>query len=212
MGRGKLEMKRIENKRSRQVTFSKRKNGILKKAYELSVLCDAEVATIIISPSGRFYEFATDGMERIIARYRNEVGLPRSTHQELRTVEVESWKSEIAELEKSINILETRLRHFTGEDISNLGVNELKQLERQLKIGMDRILSKKETDLQEENLLLQQRVRTEKLLIFYESGAWSLFSSKCWQRMQLKKVGVGEADRCWWSGGGDDVGRRRGGR
>ncbi|TXG54391.1 hypothetical protein EZV62_019647 [Acer yangbiense] len=129
-------------------------------------------------------------MERIIARYRNEVGLPHSTHEELRTVEVESWKSEIAELEKSINILETRLRHFSGEDISNLGVNELKQLERQLKIGMDRILSKKqdhviseeinllknrETDLQEENLRLQQRVRTEKLLIFYESGAWRCY-------------------------------------
>ncbi|KAK9108514.1 hypothetical protein Syun_024525 [Stephania yunnanensis] len=43
MGRGRVELKRIENKINRQVTFAKRRNGLLKKAYELSVLCDAEV-------------------------------------------------------------------------------------------------------------------------------------------------------------------------
>lgn len=59
MVRGKVEMKRIENATSRQVTFSKRRNGLLKKAYELSVLCDAEVAVIIFSQKGRLYEFAS---------------------------------------------------------------------------------------------------------------------------------------------------------
>ncbi|KAK1578441.1 hypothetical protein Q3G72_030289 [Acer saccharum] len=52
-------MKRIENTTSRQVTFSKRRNGLLKKAYELSVLCDAEVAVIIFSQKGRGYEFSS---------------------------------------------------------------------------------------------------------------------------------------------------------
>jgi hypothetical protein len=59
MVRGKTEMKRIENETSRQVTFSKRRNGLLKKALELSVLCDAEVAVVVFSPRGRLYEFAT---------------------------------------------------------------------------------------------------------------------------------------------------------
>ncbi|KAL3647406.1 MADS-box protein agl42 [Castilleja foliolosa] len=59
MVRGKVEMKRIENASSRQVTFSKRRNGLLKKAYELSVLCDAEVALIIFSQKGRLYEFSS---------------------------------------------------------------------------------------------------------------------------------------------------------
>ncbi|KAK1576363.1 hypothetical protein Q3G72_032068 [Acer saccharum] len=59
MVRGKIEMKRIENTTSRQVTFSKRRNGLLKKAYELSVLCDAEVAVIIFSQKGRVYEFSS---------------------------------------------------------------------------------------------------------------------------------------------------------
>ena len=53
MGRGRVELKRIENKINRQVTFSKRRNGLLKKAYELSVLCDAEVALIIFSSRGK---------------------------------------------------------------------------------------------------------------------------------------------------------------
>ncbi|RZR96805.1 hypothetical protein BHM03_00025869, partial [Ensete ventricosum] len=59
MVRGKTEMKRIENATSRQVTFSKRRSGLLKKAYELSVLCDVEVALIIFSSRGRLYEFSS---------------------------------------------------------------------------------------------------------------------------------------------------------
>lgn len=53
-------MKRIENAASRQVTFSKRRNGLLKKAYELSVLCDAEVAVLIFSQKGRLFEFSSN--------------------------------------------------------------------------------------------------------------------------------------------------------
>jgi hypothetical protein len=59
MVRGKTQMKRIENPTSRQVTFSKRRNGLLKKAFELSVLCDAEVALVVFSPRGKLYEFAS---------------------------------------------------------------------------------------------------------------------------------------------------------
>jgi hypothetical protein len=60
MGRGKVQLKRIENKINRQVTFSKRRNGLLKKAHEISVLCDAEVAVVVFSPKGKLYEYATD--------------------------------------------------------------------------------------------------------------------------------------------------------
>ncbi|RWW08798.1 hypothetical protein GW17_00027741 [Ensete ventricosum] len=59
MVRGKTEMKRIENKASRQVTFSKRRNGLLKKAFELSVLCDVEIGLIVFSPRGKLYEFSS---------------------------------------------------------------------------------------------------------------------------------------------------------
>nr|GEX30507.1 APETALA1 like protein [Tanacetum cinerariifolium] len=60
MGRGKVQLRRIENKINRQVTFSKRRGGLLKKAHEISVLCDAEVALIVFSNKGKLFEFSTD--------------------------------------------------------------------------------------------------------------------------------------------------------
>ena len=60
MGRGPVQLRRIENKINRQVTFSKRRNGLLKKAHEISVLCDAEVALIVFSSRGRLYEYANN--------------------------------------------------------------------------------------------------------------------------------------------------------
>ncbi|XP_060668747.1 agamous-like MADS-box protein AGL18 isoform X1 [Ziziphus jujuba] len=75
MGRGKIEIKKIENLNSRQVTFSKRRGGLIKKANELSVLCDAEVAVIIFSSTGKLYEFASNrfGFEhRMIGPRRSE--------------------------------------------------------------------------------------------------------------------------------------------
>uniref|UniRef100_A0ACD5UF43 Uncharacterized protein n=1 Tax=Avena sativa TaxID=4498 RepID=A0ACD5UF43_AVESA len=59
MGRGKVEVRPIENKTRQQVTFSKRRNGLLKKAYELSLLCDAEIALIVFSCRGRLFEFSS---------------------------------------------------------------------------------------------------------------------------------------------------------
>ncbi|RWV89487.1 hypothetical protein GW17_00048357 [Ensete ventricosum] len=59
MGRGKIVIRRIDNTTSRQVTFSKRRNGLLKKAKELAILCDAEVGLVIFSSTGRLYEFSS---------------------------------------------------------------------------------------------------------------------------------------------------------
>ncbi|XP_061371362.1 agamous-like MADS-box protein AGL104 [Gastrolobium bilobum] len=72
MGRVKLPIKKIENTTNRQVTFSKRRNGLIKKAYELSVLCDVDVALIMFSPSGRASLFSgTRSIEEILERYIN---------------------------------------------------------------------------------------------------------------------------------------------
>jgi MADS-box transcription factor len=59
MGRGKIEIKRIENSSNRQVTFAKRRAGLLKKAREIGVLCDAEVGGVIFSSAGKLYDFWT---------------------------------------------------------------------------------------------------------------------------------------------------------
>uniref|UniRef100_A0AAU7LJE7 MADS30 n=1 Tax=Hippophae rhamnoides TaxID=193516 RepID=A0AAU7LJE7_9ROSA len=59
MVRGKIVIRRIDNSTSRQVTFSKRRNGLLKKAKELSILCDAEVGVMIFSITGKLYDYAS---------------------------------------------------------------------------------------------------------------------------------------------------------
>jgi hypothetical protein len=59
MVRRRIKIKRIENAATRQVTFSKRRGGLLKKAHDLSVLCDAQVAVIIFSSKGKLFEFAS---------------------------------------------------------------------------------------------------------------------------------------------------------
>ncbi|KAF5442434.1 hypothetical protein F2P56_035091 [Juglans regia] len=74
MGRVKLEIKRIENNTNRQVTFSKRRNGLIKKAYELSILCDIDIALIMFSPSGRLSHFS--GKRRIEDVFTRFINLP----------------------------------------------------------------------------------------------------------------------------------------
>ncbi|KAK6773162.1 hypothetical protein RDI58_028400 [Solanum bulbocastanum] len=69
MGRGKILIRRIDNSTSRQVTFSKRRNGLLKKAKELAILCDAEVGVIIFSSTSKLYDYANTSMKSVIERY-----------------------------------------------------------------------------------------------------------------------------------------------
>ncbi|KAK9995358.1 hypothetical protein SO802_020044 [Lithocarpus litseifolius] len=157
MGRGKVELKRIENPTSRQVTFSKRRNGLLKKAFELSILCDAEVALVIFSTSGKGYQFASHDMNRTIARYRSEVGLPQSIDQHSRPMEF--WRTETEELKRSVDILEARLSHSAGEDLSSLGMKELKQLERQTRTAVERVRSKKRRIISENINLMKRKQR-----------------------------------------------------
>ncbi|GLJ48461.1 hypothetical protein SUGI_1022980 [Cryptomeria japonica] len=79
MGRGKIEIKRIENPTSRQVTFSKRRGGLLKKAQELAILCDADIALIIFSSTGKLFEFASSSMKNILERYNKCPEGPQSS-------------------------------------------------------------------------------------------------------------------------------------
>lgn len=52
-----------------QVTFNKRKFGVMKKAYELSVLCDCEIALIIFSSSNKLYQYASTDMDKVLLKY-----------------------------------------------------------------------------------------------------------------------------------------------
>lgn len=68
-GRKKISMEYIEGKNKRSVTFSKRKKGIMKKAYELNVLTGTQILLLVASESGHVYTFATPKLKPIISNH-----------------------------------------------------------------------------------------------------------------------------------------------
>ncbi|KAM0931402.1 hypothetical protein ACQ4PT_000425 [Festuca glaucescens] len=76
--RGRVELRRIEDRTSRQVRFSKRRSGLFKKAFELSLLCDAEVALLVFSPAGKLYEYSSSSIEGTYDRYQQFSGVRRN--------------------------------------------------------------------------------------------------------------------------------------
>lgn len=68
-GRQKIEIKRLENKSNKQVTFSKRRSGLFKKAGELTVLCGANVAVIVFSPNNKVFCFGYPGLDSVLHSY-----------------------------------------------------------------------------------------------------------------------------------------------
>ncbi|XP_016898569.1 myocyte enhancer factor 2cb isoform X10 [Cynoglossus semilaevis] len=69
MGRKKIQITRIMDERNRQVTFTKRKFGLMKKAYELSVLCDCEIALIIFNSTNKLFQYASTDMDKALLKY-----------------------------------------------------------------------------------------------------------------------------------------------
>ncbi|XP_030442440.1 agamous-like MADS-box protein AP1 isoform X3 [Syzygium oleosum] len=173
MGRGRVQLKRIENKINRQVTFSKRRCGLLKKAHEISVLCDAEVALIVFSTKGKLFEYATDScMERILERYERY----SYAESQILTNDAQAngnWALEHAKLKARMEILQKNQKNLMGEELDSLSLKELQNLEHQLETALKHIrsrknqamhesiseLQRKDKALQEQNNLLAKKVK-----------------------------------------------------
>ncbi|XP_019462646.1 PREDICTED: floral homeotic protein AGAMOUS-like isoform X1 [Lupinus angustifolius] len=155
-GRGKIEIKRIENITNRQVTFCKRRNGLLKKAYELSVLCDAEVALIVFSSRGRLYEYANNSVKASIERYKKS-NSDSSSAGSTSEANAQFYQQEAAKLRVQISNLQNHNRQMMGEALSPMNAKELKSLETKLEKGISRIRSKKNELLFAEIEYMQKR-------------------------------------------------------
>ncbi|XP_060672561.1 agamous-like MADS-box protein MADS2 isoform X5 [Ziziphus jujuba] len=143
MGRGRVELKRIENKINRQVTFAKRRSGLLKKAYELSVLCDAEVALIIFSTRGKLYEFcSSSSMPKTLERYQKCNYGAVEINKPAKELEQSSYR-EYLKLKGRFESLQRTQRNLLGEDLGPLNSKELEQLERQLESSLKQVRSTK---------------------------------------------------------------------
>ncbi|XP_076958041.1 MADS-box transcription factor 23-like [Bidens hawaiensis] len=156
MGRsGKIAIRRIEDTSSRQVTFSKRRNGLLKKAKEISILCDAQVGVIIFSTTGKLSEFSTTSMNSVIQRYNRikEEGNQLMTSMS----EVKFWQMEATTLRQQLETLQETHRYVMGTEVSNMGVEDLQILENQLETSLQGIRLKKEEILIKEMQELTQK-------------------------------------------------------
>ncbi|XP_043713365.1 agamous-like MADS-box protein TM6 [Telopea speciosissima] len=129
MGGRKFEIKRIENDTNRQVTYSKRRGGIMKKAWELNVLCDAQVSLIVFSSTGKFHEYVSPSTttKKIFDRYQQTAGV------NLWQSHYEKMQERLNKLKQINNNLRKEIRQRTGEhDLDDLSIEELRDLEQNM--------------------------------------------------------------------------------
>uniref|UniRef100_A0A7N0U6N1 MADS-box transcription factor n=1 Tax=Kalanchoe fedtschenkoi TaxID=63787 RepID=A0A7N0U6N1_KALFE len=156
MGRGKVEIRRIENKTTRQVTFSKRRKGLMKKTHELSVLCDAQIGLIIFSSTGKKFEYCTDplSMGHIIDEYLKCTG-KRIPEHDNRDEICKEWRRIKAET----SALEQNLRLYNGEGLGFLSHQNLEQLEQHLEYSVNKIRARKNQLFEQQMDNLERKVQ-----------------------------------------------------
>ncbi|WZY75222.1 hypothetical protein YC2023_021606 [Brassica napus] len=157
MGRGKIEIKRIENANNRVVTFSKRRNGLVKKAKEITVLCDAKVALIVFASNGKMTDYCCPSMDlgAMLDQYQKLSG------KKLWDAKHENLSNEIDMIKKENDSLQLELRHLKGEDIQSLNLKNLMGIEHAIEHGLDKV-----RDHQMEFLMTKRRsVSYEKMLV-----------------------------------------------
>ncbi|KAL3337418.1 hypothetical protein AABB24_029863 [Solanum stoloniferum] len=173
MGRKKVEIKRIEDKSSRQATFSKRRNGLMKKAKQLSILCDVDVAVLVFSSRGRLFEFSsTNSLTGVIHRYNTHMKAEDKVSAEVDDTE-ESKYASFMRMEELLQTVEKQLKEPDGDDLS---ITDLVHLENQVETALTQTrfrkthlmiesiknLHDKEKQLIEENKVLEDEIGTIK--------------------------------------------------
>lgn len=155
MAREKIQIRKIDNATARQVTFSKRRRGLFKKAEELAILCDAEVGLIIFSATGKLFEYASSSMKEIIERHNmHSKNLPEADPPSL---ELQLENGHCTVLNQQVAEKSQLLRQMRGEDLQGLTIEELQKLEKTLEVGMSRVLEKKGEQIMKEISSLQMK-------------------------------------------------------
>ncbi|KAK7310241.1 hypothetical protein RJT34_07633 [Clitoria ternatea] len=160
MGRGKIAIRRIENTTTRQVTFSKRRTGLMKKTHELSVLCDAQIGLIVFSSTGKVFQYCSEPlrMEQIIEKYQRATGtrlMERDHPWDEVLHEMQMLRQETLRLEWSIQ------RSLGGD--TSCSPEELAKVEQNLENAVAKVRNRQNELLQQqmENLRRKERILEE---------------------------------------------------
>nr|ACG39516.1 MADS-box transcription factor 32 [Zea mays] len=139
MGRGRSEIKRIENPTQRQSTFYKRRDGLFKKARELSVLCDVDLLLLLFSTSGKLYQ--------------------ATTHTKVWTDIRQERRAELEKAEQMCELMEKELRVMTVDDGEQYTVPSLELLEHSLEAAVRKVRSEKDRNIGGEINYLENIIR-----------------------------------------------------
>ncbi|XP_030440897.2 MADS-box transcription factor 23-like isoform X1 [Syzygium oleosum] len=156
MVKGKIAIRKINCSKSRQVTFFKRRTGLIKKAKELSILCDAEIGVIIFSCTGKLYDYASTSMDSVIERYNKMKQV--NQQQSITATEIQFFKKEADSLMQQLSCVQECNRRLRGEELSKLSLEDLKNLENVLELGLKNVRSRKDQSFMEEMRELKRKV------------------------------------------------------
>jgi len=137
------------------VTFSKRRRGLFKKALELSTLCDAEIALIVFSSTGKLFDYASSSVPQVIERQNlqsmklNKIDQP--------SLELQLDNSTYTLLSNEIVEKTHELRQMKGEELQGLNMEELQKLEQLLVVGLSRVSNTKDERFVEEIGALERK-------------------------------------------------------
>ncbi|KAG6406755.1 hypothetical protein SASPL_134364 [Salvia splendens] len=158
MVRQKIEIKKIDNLTSRQVTFSKRRRGLFKKAKELATLCDAEIALIVFSATGRLFDYSSSSMTQVIQRRKAQ---PEGINR-LRQTFLNQVGGDIDDaISKELTALTREYKQLNGEELQDLSMNELARLERVVESALGRVSKTKNDQLMFEISKLETRASSK---------------------------------------------------
>ncbi|XP_031263754.1 agamous-like MADS-box protein AGL30 isoform X2 [Pistacia vera] len=180
MGRVKLKIKKLENTNGRQATYAKRKHGIMKKANELSILCDIDIILLMFSPTGKpsLCNGKRSSIEEVIAKFAQLTPQERAKRK-LESLEalrktfkkldhdvniqeflgtgsqtIEDLTNQMRLLQTQISEIHRRLSYWTNPEKIN-SVEHLGQMENSIRESLNQIR------LQKENLGKQQLMSLE---------------------------------------------------
>ncbi|XP_047315152.1 MADS-box protein JOINTLESS-like isoform X2 [Impatiens glandulifera] len=171
MVRQRIQIKKIDNVAARQVTFSKRRRGLFKKANELALLCDAEIALMVFSNTGKLFEYSSSSMKHVIERHAMQ---SRNTNDpDEPSLELQLENGTIAVLSREIEEKTLEISQLMGEEINGLGMEDLIKLEKSVEGSLSRViktksekyvkeigdLERKQEELVEENNWLKKQVQ-----------------------------------------------------
>ncbi|KAI5355732.1 hypothetical protein L3X38_008627 [Prunus dulcis] len=155
MMREKIKIKKIDYLPARQVTFSKRRRGIFKKAAELSVLCESEVAVVIFSATGKLSDYSSSSIKDVIERYEARTnGVEKSDEQSL---ELQLDNENHTKLSTELEEKNRQLRQMKGEDLEELDLDELLKLEQLVEATLVRVTETKEELIMSDIVALEKK-------------------------------------------------------